>query len=187
VNQPTIEVLPPTTANDQRLVAEIVDLVNLVYADAEAGLWVDGATRTTTTDMEEMIASHQIAVARVDDQIVGCIRIQQLDGTVGEFGMLATHPERRAEGIGRDLIRFAEDLSTRRGMAIMQLELLVPRGWSHPTKVFLDDWYTRIGYRPVRTGTIEEGYPQLAPLLAASCDFVVYHKPLTAPGEPWTG
>jgi hypothetical protein len=63
----------------------------------------------------------------------------------------------------------------------MQLELLVPRGWSHPTKEYLYAWYTRIGYRPVRTGGVEEMYPHLAPSLATTCDFVVYHKPLIAP------
>jgi GNAT superfamily N-acetyltransferase len=178
MNHPKIEVLAATAAKDQHLVDEITDLVNLVYIEAEAGMWVDGATRTTSAEMEQMIASHQIAIARVDCRNVGCVRIQQLDGTAGELGMLAADPEHRGEGIGRELVRFAEDLSLRRGLAIMQLELLVPRTWSHPTKVFLHDWYTRIGYQPVRNGTIEESYPHLAPLLATPCDVVVYHKPL---------
>jgi hypothetical protein len=68
----------------------------------------------------------------------------------------------------------------------MQLELLVPRGWTHPvprgwthpTKVFLAAWYTRIGYRIARKGAIDEAYPALAPLLATPCDFVIYHKRL---------
>jgi hypothetical protein len=60
----------------------------------------------------------------------------------------------------------------------MQLELLVPRDWTHPTKEFLNAWYTRIGYRVARTGAIDEAYPALAPLLATPCDFVIYHKRL---------
>jgi hypothetical protein len=60
----------------------------------------------------------------------------------------------------------------------MQLELLVPRGWTHPTKEFLAAWYMRIGYRVTRTGAIDEAYPALAPLLATPCDFVIYHKRL---------
>jgi hypothetical protein len=32
---------------------------------------------------------------------------------------------------------------------------------------------SRIGYRPVRTGQFEESYPELAPLLATPCDFVI--------------
>jgi GNAT superfamily N-acetyltransferase len=178
-SKPEIEIVAATVPEDQGVVGEITDLINRVYATAEAGLWVEGAARTTTAELAEMIASDQITLARVDGQIVGSIRIQQLDDGVGEFGMLAAHPAHRGEGIGRELVRFAEELSRQRGLTIMQLELLIPRGWSHPTKEFLHAWYTRIGYRPVRTGGIEESYPHLAPLLATPCDFVVYHKPLT--------
>jgi hypothetical protein len=60
----------------------------------------------------------------------------------------------------------------------MQLEVLVPRTWSHPTKEFLAEWYPRLGYRKVRVGTIDESYPDLAPLLATPCDFVIYRKEL---------
>lgn len=176
-----IAVLAANIANDQRLIAGITDLVNQVYADAEAGLWVKGTTRTTETEIRELIASHQIALAQVDRRPVGCIRIKQLDSALSMFGMLAVHPEHRGEGVGRDLVRFAEELSLRRGLATMQLELLVPRSWSHPIKDSLHDWYTRLGYQPVRTATFEEEYPRLAPLLATPCDFVVYHKPLTTP------
>ena len=60
----------------------------------------------------------------------------------------------------------------------MQLELLEPRDWTHPTKQFLAEWYSRMGYRIVRTGTMDEAYPELAPLLATPCDFVIYRKDL---------
>jgi hypothetical protein len=36
-----------------------------------------------------------------------------------------------------------------------------------------------MGYRPVRSGTIDEAYPNLAPLLATPCDFLIYRKELT--------
>jgi GNAT superfamily N-acetyltransferase len=173
-----IDLLPDGAASDGELVGELTDLVNRVYATAEEGLWIDGATRTTPPEMAEMIVAGEIAVARKARQLVGCVRIQQLDSREGEFGMLVADPGRRNEGIGRELVVFAEALSWQRGNTVMQLELLVPREWSHPTKEFLHAWYTRIGYRPVRSGTIDESYPQLAPLLATPCDFVVYHKSL---------
>ena len=171
--------LSATTTGDARLVAEITDLVNQVYLVAEAGLWVDGATRTNTTEMREMIAAGEIATARVEGHLVGCVRVQQVADDIGEFGMLAGDPARRGVGIGRDLVEFAEARSRERGLPTMQLELLVPRDWTHPSKEFLHAWYTRIGYTPVRTGSIEEQYPHLAPLLATKCDFVIYHKRLT--------
>jgi hypothetical protein len=62
----------------------------------------------------------------------------------------------------------------------MQLEVLMPRHWTHPSKEFLKAWYARIGYRPVRTGHFDESYPELAPLLATPCDFVIYHKDLVS-------
>jgi GNAT superfamily N-acetyltransferase len=177
----SIELLSESACTDNRLVAELTELVNRVYAVAEEGLWVEGATRTTPEEMAGLIAAGEIAVAREgpDDRILGSVRIQQIDEGTGEFGMLVADPERRGQGIGRDLIRFAEDGFRRRGVPTMQLELLVPREWTHPTKEFLDAWYTRLGYRPIRSGRIDDDYPHLAPLLATPCDFVIYHKPLT--------
>jgi GNAT superfamily N-acetyltransferase len=173
-----IEMLSAAHATDDHLVEVVIDLVNRVYATAEAGLWIDGATRTTIAEIRQMIAAEEIAVACVDEQVVGSVRIQQLDDDTGEFGMLVADPDRRGEGIGRDLVLFAEDLARRRGSSTMQLEVLLPRGWSHPTKEFLRAWYGRLGYTPVRAGSIDEAYPHLAPLLATPCDYVVYHKPL---------
>jgi GNAT superfamily N-acetyltransferase len=93
--------------------------------------------------------------------------------------MLCADPAHRGIGIGRELIRFAERNACADGMRTMQLELLVPREWTHPTKQFLAEWYSRIGYRIARTGTIDELYPELAPLLATPSDFVIYRKELT--------
>ena len=35
-----------------------------------------------------------------------------------------------------------------------------------------------MGYRIVRTGRLEEAYPDLVAMLATPCEFVIYHKPL---------
>jgi GNAT superfamily N-acetyltransferase len=92
--------------------------------------------------------------------------------------MLAVLPSSRGTGIGRELVRFAEQAAQRERCDTMQLEVLVPRGWSHPSKEFLTDWYTRSGYKLARVGAIEESYPELAPLLATPCDYMIYRKPL---------
>jgi GNAT superfamily N-acetyltransferase len=92
--------------------------------------------------------------------------------------MLAVDPARRGAGIGRELVGFAERWAHDQGLERMQLELLVPRTWAHPFKELLRVWYTRIGYREVRIGQIEETYPALGPLLATACDFVVYRRHL---------
>ncbi|GAA5105490.1 GNAT family N-acetyltransferase [Nocardia iowensis] len=178
-----IDMLPSTAASEDQLVAEPTALINQVYEVAEAGIWVDGAARTTHAEVANLVAAGEIAVARdPDGELVGSVRIQRLGDGLGEFGMLVAAPGRRGTGIGRELVRFAERRSAENGAHTMQLELLVPRDWTHPAKKFLDEWYTRIGYRVVRRGALEDSYPHLAPLLATPCDFMIYHKPLP---ETW--
>jgi GNAT superfamily N-acetyltransferase len=173
-----VRIAPAVAARDTALVHELASLVNRVYAVAEEGLWADGAPRTTPAEMADLIAAGQIAVARVEERILGAVRIRRLDSSEGEFGMLVADPAHRGTGVGRELVRFAERWGREQGLGTMQLEVLVPRQWAHPSKEFLKAWYTRVGYRPVRTGQFEESYPELAPLLATPCDFVIYHKDL---------
>jgi len=173
-----IGMLPSVAADDAALMAQLTELINAVYAVAEKGLWVDGAARTTAEALTELARAGQVAVARVRGQIVGCIRIQLLGDGVGEFGMLAVIPASRGTGVGRDLVAFAEQAAKRRRCHTMQLEVLVPRAWTHPSKDFLTDWYTRSGYMLARVGAIEESYPELAPLLATPCDYMIYRKSL---------
>jgi hypothetical protein len=47
-----------------------------------------------------------------------------------------------------------------------------------PEQGVLDEWYRRIGYRVAHTTRVDETYPDLAPLLATPCQFVVYEKTL---------
>jgi GNAT superfamily N-acetyltransferase len=178
-----VRIAPAAAAGNTMLVNQLAALVNGVYAVAEEGLWADGTPRTTSAEMAGLIATGQIAVARAGERIVGAVRVQRLDTGEGELGMLVADPAHRGTGVGRELIRFAERWSRERGLGTMQLEVLVPRQWSHPSKEFLKAWYTRLGYRPVRTGQVEESYPELAPLLATPCDFVIYHKSLGRPGR----
>jgi GNAT superfamily N-acetyltransferase len=168
---------PAAAAEDTALVTDIASLINRVYAVAEAGLWLDGVQRTTPEVMSELIAAEQIALARADQGIVGAVRFRRLDAGHSELGMLVADPAHRGRGVGRELVWFAERWSREQGLD-MQLEVLVPRQWSHPSKEFLKAWYPRIGYRPVRTGQLEESYPELAPLLATPCDLLTYHKSL---------
>jgi GNAT superfamily N-acetyltransferase len=175
-----IQLLDPSAAEDADLVERLVELINAVYVTAEEGLWQPDARRTSAAERAELIAGGEIAVATVDGELAGAVRVQALDDDTGEFGMLAADHSHRGIGVGRELVAFAERLSIDRGHRRMQLELLVPRVGKHPNKVFLDDWYTRIGYRVVRTISLAEAYPDLAPLLATECQFVVNERPLEA-------
>jgi GNAT superfamily N-acetyltransferase len=180
-----IALQPRAAAGDIRLMRAVSHLINEVYAVAEQGLWADGTSRTTVAQVTDFTRAGQLATARTGGGLAGCVRIQRLDGHTAEFGMLAVAPAYRGTGAGSELVRFAEQSSWDNGCHIMQLQVLMPRRWSHPSKEFLTAWYTRLGYEPARTGTIEESCPDLAPLLATPCDFVTYRKKLA--GRTVTG
>jgi ribosomal protein S18 acetylase RimI-like enzyme len=176
--EPEIRLLTAAESDDAALMTRVTELTNEVYTVAEDGLWGDGAARTTIAEVVRLTRAGELAIARLGGPVVGSVRVRRLDERTGEFGMLAADPAFRGIGVGRELVRFAEDRSRDAGLQVMQLELLVPREWSHPSKLFLAAWYARLGYRVRRTGAIEEAYPALAPLLATPCDFVIYGKPL---------
>ncbi|MEU8637323.1 GNAT family N-acetyltransferase [Amycolatopsis sp. NPDC048633] len=171
-----IELLPPSAG--PAVIARITALVNQVYAESDKGLWRGSADRTTTEQVAGFVRAGEIAVAGVDGEVAGSVRVRRLDETTGEFGMLAADPARRGLGLGRDLVTFAERASRDAGCREMQLELLVPREWTHPAKQFLAEWYDRLGYRVTHRTGVAEDYPHLAPLLATPCDFLVYRKDL---------
>jgi len=160
------------------LVAPLTELVNRVYADGEKGLWHPGAERTDPAEIASLIRRGEIAVARVGGRLAGAVRVRALDEERGELGLLVAVPEQQGTGIGRELVRFAEQWARDQGLAIMQLELLVPVEWEHPVKEFLRAWYTRIGYRQVSVGDLAEDFPHLAAQLATPCTFLIFHKTL---------
>jgi GNAT superfamily N-acetyltransferase len=179
----TVELLKPPAADDPTLVEHIAALINSVYAAAERGLWRDHAQRITAAEVAQHIRSGEVAVARAREEIVGSIRVWDLVNGRSEFGLLVTAPEHRGLGVGSALIAFAERHSRDRGRRAMRLELLAPRGWTHPDKQRLDAWYRRIGYRAMSTASVTSVHPRLAPQLACPCDFVVYEKPLATPSD----
>jgi GNAT superfamily N-acetyltransferase len=109
---------------------------------------------------------------------VGSVRVHDVAADASELGLLVAASDERGTGIGRALLDLVEARSRARGLRAMRLELLVPRGWSHPSKEFLRAWYGRRGYRIRRTERMDEAYPQLAPLLATPCDLEIHEKPL---------
>ncbi len=172
-----IRLVEAAASRDAGLVDHLTGLINDVYAVAEKGLWREGTARTTASEIAGLIRAGEIAVATRRDAIVGAVRIHDVGDDASEFGLLVSAPEQRGTGVGRDLVAFAERRGRARGLRAMQLELLLPRTWSHPSKEFLKAWYGRIGYRRIRTGSLETAYPHLAPLLATPCDLAVFEKP----------
>jgi GNAT superfamily N-acetyltransferase len=173
-----VKVLAAHTVGDEALIDQLVHLVNQAYEIGEAGLWLEGATRTGPGEIGEAIRSGGMLIATSADQLVGCVYLRRLDPTTADLGLLSVAPGQWGHGIGRDLVHHAEQLMRSDGVTTMQLELLVPKGWVHPEKAKLRAWYTRLGYRVVRSEPFERIAPHVASQLRTPCEFLIFQKPL---------
>jgi GNAT superfamily N-acetyltransferase len=173
-----VELLAPDEAHDEVLVDELVRIINAAYAVGEAGLWVEGATRVEPGEIAEAIRSGGMLAATLDGRLAGCAYLRPLDAATADLSLISAAPDQWGSGVGRELVRSAEGLMRSDGLTTMQLELLVPKGWAHPEKDRLRSWYSRLGYRVVRTAPFEEVAAHLASQLAAPCEFLIFRKPL---------
>ncbi|GGE35899.1 GNAT family N-acetyltransferase [Pullulanibacillus camelliae] len=174
-----IQMLPCNASTNSVNMEHITNIVNRSFAASEEGIWMNGADRTTVKKIAEFTNSGEIAVARFKGRIVGCVRVQRIDEGTGEFGMLAVDGAYQRNGIARELVRFAEQKCQNEYLRKMQLELLIPCEFSHPSKVFLENWYHRIGYHRVYEESFDASYPRLARMLAVPCKFIVFQKRLS--------
>jgi GNAT superfamily N-acetyltransferase len=173
-----VRLLSPEDARDEALVAEVARIINVAYAAGETGLWVEGAARTDAEEMAGAVRGGGILAATLEGRLVGCAYVRPLDGETADLGMVSAEPHLWGSGIGRELVRSAEELMRSRGITTMQMELLVPKGWVHPEKDRLRRWYLRLGYEVERTAPFEEVAAHLSPQLAVPCEFLVFRKPL---------
>jgi GNAT superfamily N-acetyltransferase len=93
--------------------------------------------------VEQLLRDQALILAEHEGTVVGSVNVNLLQDGVAEFGMLVADPARRSMGIGTALVQAAEDWARRRKCHTMRLELLTPRGWTHPSKEFLREWYER--------------------------------------------
>ncbi|KAI1101823.1 hypothetical protein F4804DRAFT_314808 [Jackrogersella minutella] len=183
----TIEVPAASIADDEAFVGALTDLINAAYGEAEAGIFKPGYLRTSASDVAKFLKAGDLVVASVPTTPgrtpLGCISIRKLGANRAELGLFAVAMAQRGSGIGRDLMGWAErwcrdELGGGPGVAIAQLELLVPTHFDHPFKARLDLWYTRRGYRVTGRRDFALDYPDLAPLLAGPTEYRVYEKTL---------
>jgi GNAT superfamily N-acetyltransferase len=174
-----IEPLAPGAAGDEVLVHQLAQLINGAYAAGENGLWLEGTTRITAAEVARTIAGGGMLVATFDGGVVGCGHVRPLDPATAVLGLVSVAPQQWGGGVGRELVRSAEELARSRGVTAMQLELLVPRGWVHPEKDRLRAWYLRLGYEVVRSAPIEEILTHAAAArLVTPCEFLVFRRSL---------
>jgi GNAT superfamily N-acetyltransferase len=156
----------------------LTKLINEVFDHAESGMWKDKCVRTNPAEVEYLLRTQRLILAEMDGVLVGSVSIHIFSRGVAEFGMLAADRKYRGVGIGSALVEHAEKWAREIGCHTMRLKLLVPRYWSHPSKEFLRQWYSKLGYKQKTTEPFESMAADLVSELATECDFTVWYKSL---------
>ena len=163
-----------------------VDLVNDAYLRGEAGMWVEPQPpRTNIEEFKKLIDEDKIIVAYQSDS-------QDMNSPVGsvlcdtkfdeskklaELGMLCAHKDCLGQGLGKFLVKSAEERAKEMGCEQMRLEILSPTNFQHQMKVRLHGWYTgSLGYTQGEPLDFSIDYPQLANLLQGPTVFTPYFK-----------
>ena len=130
--------------------------------------------RTDVEALSDLLAdpTQAVLVVDVDNTLVGCVCITDKGQGTAYLGMLSVDPERQAGGLGRRLVRAAEDAARRFGADRMEMTVIHSRGE-------LIVWYDRLGYaatgerRPFPVDDVRFGLPK-----ASDLTFVVLARDL---------
>ena len=164
---------------DENQVGFLINMINEVYRASEDDIWIDEHQRITLERLLEIIELGELLLAFQNDKIYGCIHLEPITKSVYKFKMLAANPMFKGKGIGSILVKYAEQQALSYGAATMQLELLVPTEFTHPDKVFLHDWYTKIGYELKEEHGVDYVHEGISQYLKVGCIAKVYQKNLS--------
>ncbi len=177
--QPIISSPVKGEINSQTL-KHLVDKINEVFLVSESKLWPHDGTyyRTTVEELKSFIEKGQIRIAKMDDLIVGLIKVYQKRNGVGGFGLLMVDPAYRQFKIGTQLVQVAEDWCKTVQLSAIELELLVANDFVLEDKIILREWYGRRGYQWIEKTAFETLYPSHAGLIQVPCSFEIMRKKL---------
>ena len=158
--------------------AALEKLVNSAYRgeDAKQG-WTTEAdlldgTRITKEILEALLQNQDTVVLKYteDQEILGCVELRQ-EGAKLYLGMLSVKPTTQGKGIGKKLLKGAEDYAKKNNCTSIFMTVIDGR-------TELIDWYVRHGY--TLTG---ERKPFIIPderwgIPKQNLEFVVLEKPL---------
>ena len=178
----TIELLSVEEVHGDTL-TDLEELINTVYAVAEAEFWVTGYKRTNAEALLEAVQNSEVIAAKCKGDIIACVHLTMEGDSVAKFGMLSVPPKFEGNGIGGKLVKAAERHAFDSGCRKMRLELLTSKEWEHDGKQQLHEWYTRLGYVFIKQFLFEEVAPLEVQHLRTTCFFNVYEKEIAHGGH----
>ena len=120
-------------------VERIVSHINLAFAQENPFMLKE---RTDAEEIAELIQKGNFLLLEEEGAIQGLIYVELHDGRSAYLGLLAVHPSRRRRGLGRHLLRAAEEFCSQRGHRKVHITTVSLR----PDLV---DRYQRFGFRIV--------------------------------------
>lgn len=117
------------------------------YARSEMEIWGENYARISKEEYSSLIRNGEVYFAFLAEEVVGCIQVFRLNTSSYSFGLLAVDELKNGLGIGRELIRTAEQLALTNDATIMEIEILKAENIPVEAKKILHDWYTRLGYK----------------------------------------
>lgn len=156
----------------------LVNMINAVYRNAEDEIWQKEHLRISAERLTEITEKQELLIALIGNEIAGCIHLEPVNDLLYKFKMLAANPKYKGIGVGSKLVKFAEETALKNGANTMQLELLVPTNFVHPDKVFLHNWYSKIGYVKQSVHSVDYCHDGISQFLKTPCNAIVYQKPL---------
>ena len=167
----------PATSNDLLALHALVE--SAYRGDSARRGWTHEADlldgqRTDVEALSDLLAdpTQAVLVVDIDDTLIGGVCITDKGQGTAYLGMLSVDPERQAGGLGRRLVRAAEDAASRFGADRMEMTVIHSRGE-------LIAWYERLGYavtgerRPFPMDDVRFGLPK-----ASDLTFVVLARDL---------
>lgn len=139
-----LELIELATIND---IATIEKLVNSAYrGDSSKKGWTTEANlldgiRIDREEIETIIEDPKKALLlyKIDGQIVGCVNLEKKENSI-YLGMLTVNPEKQAAGIGKKLLKEAEEFAIEQNTFEIEMTVISKRKE-------LIAWYVRNGYQ----------------------------------------
>lgn len=139
-----LELMELATIND---IATIEKLVNSAYrGDSSKKGWTTEANlldgiRIDREEIETIIEDPKKALLlyKIDGQIVGCVNLEKKENSI-YLGMLTVNPEKQAAGIGKKLLKEAEEFAIEQNTFEIEMTVISKRKE-------LIAWYVRNGYQ----------------------------------------
>ena len=133
--------------HSQEELDKLYQIVIKGYELTEAEIWGPKYVRVFRHDYDELIKKGEILLAKYNGDIAGGIHTYQLNSQVYTFSLLASNFNLGGKGIGTALINAAEKQAINAGAQVIQMEVLRVKGLDTDSKLRLDSFYKRLGYR----------------------------------------